>query len=237
LAKRPKTDLAQLSERLAYAFKTKALLKVALTHSSARTGNRPGEDNELLEFLGDRVLGLAVAELLIQRFPDVHEGELARWYNHLVRAETCAEVAADWDLGPHIMMSGGEAESGGRGKKTILANACEALLGAVFMDRGYEGARNIVHRFWERFLGELEIAAPDAKSVLQEWAQGRKLSLPRYLEIAREGPDHAPRFTSEVQIEGMPPERGQGANKRAAEQAAAYRMLLREGVWTEPDNA
>jgi len=94
-----------------------------------------------------------------------------------------------------------------------------------------------VHRFWERLLGELEIAAPDAKSVLQEWAQGRKLALPRYLEIAREGPDHAPRFTSEVQIEGIEPERGQGANKRAAEQAAACRMLLREGVWTETDNA
>jgi ribonuclease III len=237
LAKRPKTDPAQLSERLGYAFTTKGLLKVALTHSSARTGNRPGEDNELLEFLGDRVLGLAVAELLIQRFPDAHEGELARWYNHLVRAETCATVATDWNLGPHMRMSGGEAESGGRSKKTILANACEALLGAVFMDRGYAEARNIVHRFWERFLSELEIVAPDAKSVLQEWAQGRKLSLPRYLEIAREGPDHAPRFTSEVHIEGIPPERGQGANKRAAEQAAAYRMLLREGVWTEPDNA
>lgn len=236
MAKRPKNDVAQLSQGLGYAFKNDALLKVALTHSSARTGTKPGEDNELLEFLGDRVLGLAIAELLIFRFPDVHEGELARWYNHLVRAETCAEVASDWDLGRYIVMSGGEAESGGRHKKTILANACEALLGAMFIDRGYEAARDIVHRFWERFLGELEIAAPDAKSVLQEWAQGRKLALPRYLEIAREGPDHAPRFTSEVQVEGIEPERGQGANKRAAEQAAANRMLLREGVWTEPEN-
>jgi ribonuclease III len=237
LAKRPKNNFAQLSDRLGYAFNNEGLLKIALTHSSARTGTKPGEDNELLEFLGDRVLGLAIAELLISRFPDAHEGELARWYNHLVRAETCALVAQDWELGHYLMMSGGEADSGGRYKKTILANACEALLGAVFTDRGYEAARDIVHRFWERLLGELEIAAPDAKSVLQEWAQGRKLALPRYLEIAREGPDHAPRFTSEVQIEGIEPERGQGANKRAAEQAAAYRMLLREGVWTDPDNA
>ena len=237
MAKRPDNNYGQLSDRLGYVFNDQAWLKVALTHSSARVGTKPGEDNERLEFLGDRVLGLAIAELLIDRYPDAHEGELARWYNHMVRAETCAEVAEDWELGHFILMSSGEADSGGRRKKTILANACEALLGAIFTDRGYAAARDIVHHFWERFLGELEIAAPDAKSVLQEWAQGRKLALPRYLEVAREGPDHAPLFTAEVQIEGIAPERGQGANKRAAEQEAAYAMLLREGVWTEPDHA
>jgi ribonuclease-3 len=234
LAKRPDSSLRQLSDRLGYAFKDAVLLKLALIHSSARTGSKPGEDNERLEFLGDRVLGLAIAELLIDRFPDAHEGELARWYNHLVRAETCAEVATDWELGRYLLMSGGEADSGGRGKKTILANACEALLGAIFTDRGYAAARDIVHHFWERFLAELELSAPDAKSVLQEWAQGRRLALPRYLEVAREGPDHAPLFTAEVHIEGIAPERGQGANKRAAEQEAAHAMLLREGVWQEP---
>lgn len=237
MPKRRDTALQQLFERLGFAFKDRALVELALTHASARPSLKPNEDNERLEFLGDRVLGLAIAELLTQTFPEASEGDLARRYNQLVRAETCAEIAKEWELGQLILMSGGEAESGGRGKKTILANACEALLGAIFTDRGYEPARDIVHRFWERLLGELEIAAPDAKSVLQEWAQGRKLALPRYLEIAREGPDHAPRFTSEVHIEGIEPERGQGANKRAAEQEAAYRMLLREGVWTEPDNA
>ncbi len=132
-------------------------------------------------------------------------------------------------------MSGGEAGSGGRHKKTILANACEAVLGAIFADGGYAAASAMsCGRFWEPHLGELEEAAPDAKSVLQEWAQGRRLPLPRYLEIAREGPDHAPRFTAEVQIEGVAPERGHGANKRAAEQAAALAMLLREGVWQAP---
>ena len=125
-------------------------------------------------------------------------------------------------------MSGGEADSGGRGKKTILANACEAMLGAIFTDGGYEAARDIVHRFWIGELGELDQAA-DAKSVLQEWAQGRRLSLPRYTEIAREGPDHAPRFTAEVAIDGVEPERGQGANKRQAEQAAALAMLRPRG--------
>ncbi|MGV1015241.1 MAG: ribonuclease III, partial [Methyloceanibacter sp.] len=194
------------------------------------------EDNERLEFLGDRVLGLAVAELLSNRFPDAYEGELARWFNHLVRAETCAEVAQAWDLGRFILMSGGEAGSGGRHKKTILSDSCEAVLGAIFADSGYEAASAVVRKFWEPHLGELEEAAPDAKSVLQEWAQGKRLPLPYYLEVAREGPDHAPRFTAEVQIEGVAPERGQGANKRAAEQAAALAMLVREGVWQAPGN-
>jgi ribonuclease-3 len=163
----------------------------------------------------------------------VHEGELARWYNHLVRAETCAVIAQDWDLGRHIMMSGGKPTVGCK-KKTISpmpARRCSAPSSPIATRR-----RAISCIALGAAPRQVEIAAPDAKSVLQEWAQGRKLALPRYLEIAREGPDHAPRFTSEVQIEGIEPERGQGANKRAAEQAAAYRMLLREGVWTEPDN-
>jgi ribonuclease III len=228
------TALDQLSARLGHEFSDPALLKLALTHSSARAGARPNEDNERLEFLGDRVLGLAIAELLADSFPTAHEGELARWFNHLVRAETLAEVAQEWELGNVIVMSGGEAGSGGRRKKTILANTCEAVLGAIFADGGYEPAKAVVRRFWEPQLSVLELAAPDAKSVLQEWAQGRRLPLPRYLEVAREGPDHAPRFTAEVQIDGVAPERGQGENKRAAEQAAALAMLLREGVWQAP---
>jgi ribonuclease-3 len=234
LPKSRNAALKELSARLGHDFSNPSLLKLALTHASARAGAKPDEDNERLEFLGDRVLGLAVAELLSERFPKAREGELARWFNHLVRAETCAEIAQLWELGSFILMSGGEALSGGRRKKTILANTCEAVLGAIFADAGYEAAKAVVYRFWEPHLGELEQAAPDAKSVLQEWAQGRRLPLPRYLEVAREGPDHAPRFTAEVQIDGVAPERGQGANKRAAEQAAALAMLLREGVWRPP---
>ncbi|MGH6865658.1 MAG: ribonuclease III [Methyloceanibacter sp.] len=228
------TDFDRLAARLGHSFADPAHLKLALTHSSARAGGTPSDDNERLEFLGDRVLGLAVAELLSDEFPDADEGELARWFNHLVRAETCAAVAQAWDLGTFILMSDGEAGSGGRRKKTILANACEAVLGAIFADAGYDAARTVVGKFWEPHLVELELAAPDAKSVLQEWAQGKGLPLPRYLEVAREGPDHAPRFTAEVQIEGAAPERGQGANKRAAEQAAALAVLLREGLWRPP---
>ena len=228
------TVLTQLFERLGYAFKNRSLIELALTHASARPSLKPNEDNERLEFLGDRILGLAIAELLTASFPDASEGELARRFNQLVRAETCAEVAQDWELGKLILMSGGEADSGGRGKKTILANACEAALGAIFIDGGYAAARDIVHRFWAAELSGYGLATPDAKSVLQEWAQGRRLPLPRYIEIAREGPDHAPHFTAEVQIDGVAPERGHGANKRAAEQAAALAMLLREGVWQAP---
>ena len=231
MSKPRKTAFKDLAARIGHDFSNPALLKLALTHSSARASTKPDEDNERLEFLGDRVLGLAVAELLTDAFPKAPEGELALWFNQLVRAETCAEIAQSWDLGDLILMSGGEAGSGGRRKKTILANTCEAVLGAVFADSGYEAAKRVVRAFWEPQLGVIDLAAPDAKSVLQEWAQGRRLPLPRYLEVAREGPDHAPRFTAEVQIEGVAPERGQGANKREAEQAAALAVLLREGVW------
>ena len=234
MPKRRNTSLQQLFERLGFAFKDRSLVELALTHASARPSLKPNEDNERLEFLGDRVLGLAIAELLTQTFPEASEGELARRYNQLVRSETCAEIAKEWELGQLIMMSGGEAESGGRSKKTILANACEAMLGAIFIEAGYQAARDVVFRFWASELAGLDLALPDAKSILQEWAQGRRLSLPRYVEIAREGPDHKPRFTTEVQIEGLAPERGHGANKRAAEQAAALAMLLREGVWQAP---
>lgn len=234
MAKRRTTELSQLCARLGHDFAKPEALKLALTHSSARPASKPNEDNERLEFLGDRVLGLAVAELLSRRFPGASEGELARWFNQLVRTETCAEVAQSWDLGAFIVMSGGEAGSGGRQKKTILANACEAVLGAIFTDAGYETARRVVHDNWEPHLGELEDVSPDAKSVLQEWAQGRQLPLPSYVEIAREGPDHAPRFTAEVHVEGVEPQQGEGTSKREAEQAAALAMLVREGVWRPP---
>ena len=231
MAKRRITDIGVLAERIGHTFNKPELLTLALTHASARPGSKPNEDNERLEFLGDRVLGLSIAQLLSDRYPEASEGELARWFNHLVRTETCAEAGQGWHLGDFILMSGGEAGSGGRRKKTILANACEAVLGAVFSDAGYDVAREIIWRTWLPYLAELKEAAPDAKSVLQEWAQGRQLPLPNYIEVSREGPDHAPRFTAEVHVEGVAPERGEGSNQRSAEQAAALAMLLREGVW------
>jgi ribonuclease-3 len=226
LPKPRKDALQELCIRIGHRFNNPALLKLALTHASARLGSVANEDNERLEFLGDRVLGLAVAELLAESFPHAREGELARWFNNLVRAETCAEIAEEWALGDCIVMSGKKGNAEGR----ILGDACEAVLGAIFVDAGYDAARAVVQKFWKPHLSSRELAGASAKSLLQEWAQGRGLPLPRYLEIAREGPDHAPRFTAEVQVEGIAPERGQGTNKQAAEQAAARAMLRREGV-------
>jgi ribonuclease-3 len=220
-----------LEKSLGHRFKNQKLLEVALTHASMRGGKGKRSDNERLEFIGDRVLGLAVAELLNDQFPAASEGELARRYNRLVRGETCAKVARALAIGPHLILSESEAGSGGRTKSTILADAMEALLGAVFLDAGFESARKVVRRLWESRSEELSTTArPDAKSALQEWAQGQGLALPLYVEISRKGPDHAPRFTSEVRITGKAPARGEGDSKRAAEQAAARALLEREGV-------
>jgi len=221
----------ELEKALGYRFKNQQLLEVALTHASMRGGKGKCSDNERLEFVGDRVLGLAIAELLNERFPTASEGELARRYNRLVRGETCAKVARALGLGAHLILSDSEAGSGGRAKGTILADGMEALLGAIFLDAGYIKACAAVQRLWAVQSQELlTTASPDAKSALQEWAQGQGLPLPEYVEIARKGPDHAPRFTSEVRIDGKPPARGEGASKRSAEQAAARALLEREGV-------
>ncbi len=227
--------LKELEGRLGYAFKDRALLKKALTHASVRQASAKRRDNERLEFLGDRVLGLAVAELLSELYPAANEGQLARLYNRLVRGGTCAEVARSLELGPSLVLSESEAGSGGRDKETILADACEALLGAIFLEAGYDKAREVVRKHWGARLDGSPVEAADAKSALQEWAQGQGLDLPQYEEVAREGPDHAPRFTAEVRIKGKKPARGEGANKRAAEQAAATVLLAREGVWSRTD--
>jgi ribonuclease III len=221
----------ELEGRVGYRFKDRALLTKALTHASVRQASTKRRDNERLEFLGDRVLGLAIAALLSEAYPTASEGDLARLFNRLVRGGTCAEVAREIDLGAALVLSSSEAGSGGRDKETILADACEALLGAIFLEAGYDTARGVVLRLWSSRLEASLGDAADAKSALQEWAQGRGLDLPDYVEIAREGPHHAPRFTSEVRIKGQKPARGDGASKRAAEQAAAAALLAREGLW------
>lgn len=224
----------ELETALGYRFKSRELLDRALTHASARSskGNN-GQDNERLEFLGDRVLGLAVAELLCERYPTAREGELARRYNRLVNGDTCAAIGRAIGLGDHLILSPSEIESGGRDKDTILADAVEALLAAVFLEAGFDPARSLIRRLWMVEIDRAPAVAIDAKSALQEWAQGRGLELPRYRSVERSGPDHAPRFVTEVRIEGCKPARGEGASKRSAEQAAAMELLSREGVWKE----
>ncbi len=222
----------ELETAIGYKFRTQALLERALTHASVRgSKTKKTADNERLEFIGDRVLGLAIAELLNETYPAATEGELARHFNRLVRGEACARVARAIGLGPNLILSESEAGSGGREKSTILADGMEALLGAVFLDSSFDKARNVVRKLWSEQQAPPPEQERDAKSALQEWAQGQGLPLPKYQELARKGPDHAPRFTSEVHVTGKPPARGEGASKRIAEQSAALAFLEREGVW------
>ena len=220
---------AELEKSLGYKFKDQGLLAHALTHASTRSG-AVRTDNERLEFLGDRVLGLAIAELLIGVYPTAQEGDLARRFNRLVKGETCALIGRRINLGQHLILSDSEASSGGRDKDTILADGVEAVLGAIFEEAGFDKARNVVIDLWKDCLEALPNVAADPKSALQEWAQGSGLDLPRYVEVARSGPDHAPRFVTEVRIAGRKPAQGEGTSKRSAEQAAATAMLAREGV-------
>ena len=225
-----KRKFKDLETKLGYRFKDPELLERALTHASVRGGKIDRGDNERLEFIGDRVLGLAVAEVLNGQHPDASEGELARRYNRLVRGEACAKISRAIGLGEHLILSESEADSGGREKTTILADAIEALLGAVFLDGGYDKSRSVVLKLWKEMSDTVPESAVDAKSQLQEWAQGQGLALPRYTVVSRKGPDHAPHFTAEVHIAGHAPAQGEGASKRIAEQAAATALLEREGV-------
>lgn len=236
MARRTAKSPDALQETLGHSFTQPGLLKRSLTHSSARVRGSKNYDYERLEFLGDRVLGLVIAELLSELYPEAREGDLARRFNRLVRKETCAEVAENMKLGDFVIMSASEAESGGRGKQTILGDACEAVLGAVFLDGGYEAARTIIRKFWYVFIGDESIPLRDAKSALQEWAQGRGLDLPDYIELSREGPDHAPHFTTRVEVRNVKPAQGEGDSKREAEQSAATAMLLNEGIWKKDSN-
>ena len=224
-----KRRFAELEKSLGYKFKSQDLLVRAMTHASTRTGEKR-TDNERLEFLGDRVLGLAIADLLVRAYPTAQEGDLARRFNRLVKGETCAAIGRQIDLGQHLILSDSEASSGGRAKETILADAVEAVLGAIFEEGGFDKARAVVVDLWKDRLEALPEVAADPKSALQEWAQGRGLALPRYVEVARSGPDHAPRFVYEVRISGHKPAQGEGTSKRSAEQAAATAMLAQQGM-------
>ena len=233
VAKRlPKTETLQ--ERLGYTFKDMDLLVRALTHVSAPAG--AGKSNyQRLEFLGDRVLGLAVAELLYAAYPKATEGELSHRLSELVRRESCAQVALSWDVGSYLKLGAGEAQSGGRGNLAILADVCESIIGAVFLDGGFEAARALVERGFAELLASPRRPAKDPKSVVQEWAQGRGLPPPTYALVEQTGPDHAPRFAVAVKVQGLENGIGFGASKRAAEQEAARSLLIREGVWREEE--
>jgi ribonuclease-3 len=224
-------DIARLEAILGHRFADMSLLATALTHMSAEPSRLA--TYQRLEFLGDRVLGLSVADMLFRRYPLAEEGNLSRRLADLVRKETCAEVAQAWNLGQFMRLGEGEILGGARKNKAILADACEAVIGAVFIDGGYEAARALIERaFGERLM---KPARPlrDAKTALQEWAQGEGYPTPTYSERGRSGPDHAPVFVVAAKITGLPDAEGRGLSKRLAEQAAAEAFLRRQGLWNE----
>ncbi|MGA7959629.1 MAG: ribonuclease III [Xanthobacteraceae bacterium] len=229
--RRRKRGASALESRIGYRFIEADMLESALTHISALKGARNRASSyQRLEFLGDHVLGLVISDMLYRTFPKADEGELSRRLADLVRKETCAEVARAIDLGAAIRVGASEANAGARSRPAILADVCEALIGAVYLDGGYKAAEGLVERLWEVRLRATAQPLRDPKTVLQEWAQARGLPTPVYREVARSGPDHNPEFRVAVQLPTFGPTEGVARSKRAAEQAAAAAMLARAGV-------
>ena len=221
-------DLRELERRLGYRFANPGLLREALTHGSAtRSGRRVRRSNERLEFLGDRVLDLVIAALLFVRFPDESEGTLSQRQAGLVRRETLGEIAAALGIGDWLVLSRSEEEGGGRSNPAILADALEAVIGALFLDGGLPVAEAFIHRHFEQRLSDMGGPPRDAKTALQEWTQSRGLGLPEYRVIRTCGPAHAPTFEVAASLGELASATATGASKRAAEQAAAERLLAR----------
>ena len=218
-------DLKAFSGRIGHRFTRPELLVRALTHGSIGSETRP--DNQRLEFLGDRVLGLVMAEALLASDKEASEGQLAPRFNALVRKEACAEVAREVDLGAVLKLGRSEMMSGGRRKQALLGDAMEAVIAAVYLDAGFEAARALVLRLWSARVESVDADARDAKTSLQEWAQARKLSPPVYTETQRSGPDHAPVFTIEARLQSGQAATATANSKRGAEQAAAKALLAR----------
>ncbi|WP_145104684.1 ribonuclease III [Cereibacter sediminicola] len=219
------TDLRAFEGRIGHAFREPDLLLRAVTHASLSSATRP--DNQRLEFLGDRVLGLVMAEALLAADRAATEGQLAPRFNALVRKETCAAVAREVGLGDVLKLGRSEMLSGGRRKEALLGDALEAVIAAVYLDAGFEAARRLVLGLWGERIAQVEADARDAKTALQEWAQARGLPPPCYEAVDRSGPDHAPIFTVEVRLGNGETERSAAGTKRVAEQAAARALLAR----------
>jgi ribonuclease-3 len=218
-------ELKAFEDRLGHRFAQPALLVRAVTHSSMASPTR--DDNQRLEFLGDRVLGLVMAEALLERDRSAEEGLLAPRFNALVRKEACADVAREIALGDVLKLGRSEMLSGGRRKQALLGDAMEAVIAAVYRDAGFDVAKAVVLRLWGRRIDSVKEDARDAKTALQEWAQARGQTPPAYVETARSGPDHAPQFTIEARLENGEAETATAGSKRQAEQAAAKALLER----------
>lgn len=221
--------LAQLEARLGHGFAEPALLDEAVTHVSAGAGR----SYQRLEFLGDRVLGLVVSTMLFESFPEAPEGELSKRLADLVRKETCAAVAREWQLGDFLKLGEGEKRTGAKKRDAILGDACEAVIGAVFRDGGLDAATRLVRVSWTSRMHAPLTVPKDAKTLLQEIVQARGLPVPEYRDIGRTGPDHAPEFEIAVLIAGAAEASGRGPSKRLAERAAAESWLRGAGLWQD----
>ncbi|MDO6728007.1 MAG: ribonuclease III [Cognatishimia sp.] len=218
-------ELKALEKRLGHQFGAPELLVRAVTHSSISTATR--QDNQRLEFLGDRVLGLVMAEALLDHDTGASEGLLAPRFNALVRKETCADVAREIELGEALKLGRSEMLSGGRRKQALLGDAMEAVIAAVYKDAGFEVAKAMVVRLWGARVTSVEEDARDPKTSLQEWAQARGYQPPKYELVKRAGPDHAPVFTIAARLDNGDTEEATAGSKRQAEQAAAKALLAR----------
>lgn len=216
-----------IAERLGYRFRDKALLRHALTHASTK---RKAGDYERLEFLGDRVLGLLVAEMLFKSNPKHREGLMSGRHSQLVRGETCAAVARKLSLKDFIVTGESERSKGLILNTSVLGDVTEALIGGMYLDGGIEAAKTFVENNWQPLLETPEVTQKDAKTFLQEWALARALPIPAYRLVHREGPEHAPQFKVAVDVKGFEAIDGSGTSKRLAEQDAAAKFLAREKI-------
>ena len=224
----------KLEARIGYRFADPDLLDRALTHSSALSpAKRIERSYQRLEFLGDRVLGLVVADMLYRRLPKANEGELSRTLNTLVRKETCAIIARQLDLGAEMNLGTSEARTGGAEKEAILGDVAEAVIGAIYCDGGLGKAYEFVERMFGDQLVEGQADRADAKTTLQEWAQARGLEPPTYTQTERTGPDHAPEFTISVTLGDYDALSATGPSKKIAEHKAAELFLIAQHVWKE----
>jgi len=221
--------LVAIERRLGHVFADRGLLATALTHATAASATRG--TYQRLEFLGDRVLGLVVTEMLIASFPKASEGELSLRLAELVRKETCAEVATALDLASAIRFGGGKGQRAVLATTNVLGDVCEAVIAAIYLDGGLEAARAFIAAHWQERVTRAALPMRNAKAALQEWAQGHGHEVPTYSIAAKSGPDHEPKFEVEARIDGLSPARGIGRTRRDAEQAAAATLLTREGVW------
>ncbi len=217
----------ELSERTGYRFHNEDLLKVALTHGSS---NRKATDYQRLEFLGDRVLSLVIADVLYRQHETENEGQMATRHSSLVRGDACSDVGLALGLADYIIVGVSEKKKGVQHVRSVLGDVVEALIGAIYLDGGFASAQAFILKGWSESLSRLQIVEKDPKTFLQEWALGRAMSLPRYEIRGRTGPEHQPEFTVALAVGHFTAAEGKGPSRQSAEMAAAKEFLVREGL-------